>query len=150
MRGSYGGLLMFGMMGQVIGLTLLNPLTAVVGIGMGRRALKDERKRQLTIRRQQSKQAVRRFLDDVSFSVTKESRDSLRRVQRDLRDEFTERAEQLQRSTREALAAAEAAARGTAEQAAARTKVIDTELARLAKVRTVAKELAAACMEGRA
>jgi hypothetical protein len=117
---------------------------------MGRRALKDERKRQLTIRRQQSKQAVRRFLDDISFSVTKESRDSLRRVQRDLRDEFTERAEQLQRSTREALAAAEAAARRTAEQAAARTKVIDTELARLAKVRTAAKELATACMEGRA
>jgi hypothetical protein len=150
MRGSYGGLLMFGMMGQVIGLTLLNPLTAVVGIGMGRRALKDERKRQLTIRRQQAKQAVRRFLDDISFAVTKESRDSLRRVQRDLRDEFTERAEQLQRSTREALTAAESAARGTAEQAAARTKVIDNELARLAKVRTVAKELATACMEGRA
>jgi GTPase SAR1 family protein len=150
LRGTYGGLLMFGMMGQVIGLTLLNPLTAVVGIGLGRRALKDERKRQLTIRRQQSKQAVRRFLDDISFSVTKESRDSLRRVQRDLRDEFTERAEQLQRSTREALAAAEAAARQTAEQAAARAKVIDTELGRLAKVRSVAKDLATACMEGRA
>jgi hypothetical protein len=141
---------MFGMMGQVIGIALLNPLTAVVGIGMGRRALKDERKRQLTIRRQQAKQAVRRFLDDVSFSVGKESRDSLRRVQRDLRDEFTERAEQLQRSTREALAAAEAAARRTAEQAAARLKVIDTELGRLAKVRTAAKELAADCVEGRA
>ena len=73
MRGSYGGLLMFGMLGQAIGLTMLNPLTAVIAVGMGRRALKDEHKRQITMRRQQAKQAVRRFLDDVSFSVTKES-----------------------------------------------------------------------------
>jgi hypothetical protein len=148
MRGSYGGLLMFGMVGQVVGLTLLNPLTAVIGIGMGRRALKDERKRQMMMRRQQAKQAVRRFLDDISFAVSKETRDALRQVQRDLRDEFTERAEQLGRSTREALAAAEAAARRTAEEAAARTKAIDVELARLATVRTAAMELAAACMAG--
>ncbi len=144
MRGSYGGILMFGMMGQLAGLTLVNPLTAVIGIGLGRRALKDERKRQLTLRRQQSKQATKRYLDEVSFAANKASRDSIRFVQRDLRDEFTARAEQLQRSTRESLTAAEAAARQTAAQAAARIKDIDAELARLAKVRRSAEELAAA------
>jgi hypothetical protein len=145
MRGSYGGILMFGMVGQLAGLTLINPLTAVVGLGLGRRALRDERKRQLTLRRQQAKQAVRRYLDEVSFAVNKDSRDALRRVQRDLRDEFTARAEQLQRSTREALAAAEAAARQTAQEGSARLANIDAELARLAAVRKVADELARAC-----
>jgi hypothetical protein len=145
MRGSYGGVLMFGMMGQLIGLSLMNPLTAVIGIGLGRKALKEEKKRQLTMRRQQAKMAVRRYLDEVSFAVNKDSRDAIRHVQRDLRDEFTERAEQLQRSTREALAAAETAARQTVEEAGSRRKQIEAELANLAKVRAVAQELLAAC-----
>jgi GTPase Era involved in 16S rRNA processing len=148
LRGSYGGILMFGMVGQLAGLTLLNPLTAVIGLGLGRRALKEERKRQLTMRRQQTKQAVRRYLDEVSFAVNKESRDAIRSVQRELRDEFTERAEQLQRSTREALVAAETAARQTTQQAQSRLKAIDTELGRLATVRKAADELAAACAAG--
>ncbi len=99
MRGSYGGVLMFGMMGQLAGLSLVNPLTAVIGIGLGRRALKDERKRQLMMRRQQAKLATRRYLDELSFAVSKDSRDAIRTVQRELRDEFTARAEQLNRST---------------------------------------------------
>lgn len=149
-RGSYGGVLMFGMMGQLIGLSLMNPLTAVIGLGLGRKALKDERKRQLIQRRQQSKMAVRKYLDEVSFAVGKDSRDAIRRVQRDLRDEFTERAEQLQRSTREALSAAETAARQTVEQAGARKKDIDAELARLAKVRGAADDLLIACAPAKA
>jgi hypothetical protein len=122
----------------------MNPLTAVIGLGLGRKALRDERKRQHLQRRQQSKMAVRKYLDEVSFAVGKDSRDAIRRVQRDLRDEFTERAEQLQRSTREALSAAETAARQTVEQAATRRKEIDAELARLTKVRSAADELLAA------
>jgi hypothetical protein len=145
LRGSYGGVLMFGMLGQLAGLTLINPLTAVIGIGLGRRALKDERKRQLTMRRQQTKQAARRFLDEVSFAINKDSRDAIRRVQRELRDEFTSRAEQLQRSTREALVAAETAARQTAEQASARLKDVDAEIARVATLRRAADALAADC-----
>ncbi len=150
MRGSYGGILMFGMIGQVAGLTLLNPLTAVVGLGLGRRALREERKRQLTMRKQQAKQATRRYLDEVSFAIGKETRDAIRRVQRELRDEFTTRAEELQRSTREALAAAESAARQTVEQARNRINQIDKELASLAAVRKAAEGLLAATGEGAA
>jgi hypothetical protein len=123
----------------------MNPLTAVIGIGLGRKALKEEKKRQLMQRRQQAKMSVRRYLDEVSFAVNKDSRDAIRHVQRDLRDEFTERAEQLQRSTREALAAAEIAARQTVEQATARRTQIDGDLANLGKVRAVANELVIAC-----
>jgi ethanolamine utilization protein EutP (predicted NTPase) len=144
MRGSYGGVLMFGMVGQLAGLALVNPLTAVIGVGLGRRALKEERRRQLMVRRQQAKQAVRRYLDDVSFAVGKQSRDAIRRAQRELRDEFTSRAQQLQRSTKEALSAAESAARRTATERSKRLKDIDAELARLASVRAAADELGAA------
>jgi hypothetical protein len=147
-RGSYGGVLMFGMAGQLIGLTLMNPLTAVIGIGMGRRALREERKRQLTMRRQQAKQAIRKFVDDVSFASGKSSRDAVRLVQRDLRNEFTERAEQLQRSTREALGAAEAAARQTVDEAKARQRDVEAELERVAKLRAAADELGRAAMAG--
>jgi hypothetical protein len=145
LRASYGGALMFGMLGQVVGLTLMNPLTAVFSLGLGRRALKEERTRQLTIRRQQTKTAKSRYLDDVSFAVNKASRDAIRRVQRELRDEFTERAEQLQRSTREALVAAETAAKQTAKEAMSRIKAIDAELEQLTTVRQAADALTAAC-----
>jgi hypothetical protein len=149
-RGSYGGVLMFGMAGQLVGLTLVNPLTAVIGIGMGRRALREERKRQLTIRRQQMKQVIRKYLDDISFAAGKSSRDAVKLVQRDLRNEFTERAEQLQRSTREALAAAEAAARETLDAAKARQRDVQAELDRIAKVRSAADDLGRAAMAGAA
>ena len=69
---------------------------------MGRKAIKDEKERMLNLRRQQSKAAFRKYVDEVTFQVGKESRDSLRRVQRDLRDHFTARAEELQASTIEA------------------------------------------------
>jgi hypothetical protein len=140
-RGSYGGLLMFGMAGQMIGMTLLNPLTAVVGLGLGRRALRDEKKRNLTMRQQQAKMAIRRYLDDLSFTVGKQSRDAVRQVQRELRDEFTRRAEEVQRSTKEALLAADAAAKSTAAETERRRRDLEAELERLGKVRVALDEL---------
>ena len=135
-RGAYGGVLMFGMVGQLAGLALLNPLTLVVGIGLGRKAVRDERKRALTQRQAQAKVAVRKYIDGISFEVAKESRDLMRRVQRDLRDEFAARAEQLQASTREALSAAETAAKEELAARQARLADVDAELARLAKLKT--------------
>jgi hypothetical protein len=142
-RGAYGGVLMFGMLGNLAGLALLNPLTVVVGIGLGRKALKEERKRSLTMRQQQSKAAVRKYIDAVTFEVSKESRDLMRRVQRDLRDEFSARAEQLQTSTREALAAAEAGAKEALAERKARLADVTAERGRLAKLASRADAIAA-------
>jgi hypothetical protein len=69
MRGSYGGLLMFGMMGQMAGFALLNPVSLLVGIGLGRRGLREEKRRQLTQRQQQAKMTTRKYLDDVSIEA---------------------------------------------------------------------------------
>ena len=141
LRGSYGGILMFGMMGQLAGLTLVNPLTAVIGIGLGRRALKDERKRQLTYAPsagQASDPALpRRRVVRRQQGLAR--RDPARPAR--LRDEFTARAEQLQRSTREALAAAETRRPAeTAQDATTASRTSTPSCARIAAVRKAADD----------
>jgi hypothetical protein len=73
-RGSYGGLLMFGMVGQMAGLALLNPFSVLIGIGLGRRGLREEKRRQLVQRQQQAKMTVRKYLDDINLEASKVSR----------------------------------------------------------------------------
>ena len=57
---------------------------------MGRKGLKDEKERQLDQRRTQAKAAARRYVDEVNFVVGKDSRDTMRHLQRDLREYFTD------------------------------------------------------------
>ncbi len=107
------GMLMFGMLGTFIGFaTLINPLGIGAGVMMGGKTIGDERKRIITRRQNEAKTAVRRYVDDVTFQVGKDSRDRLRAVQRDLRDHFTEQAEQLKRSLQESLAGRRAGGQG--------------------------------------
>lgn len=142
LRGSYGGLLMFGMLGRMIGLGMANPATLVIGLFMGRQALRGEKERQLTLRRNQARQAHRKYTDEVGFVVGKDSRDTLRRVQRQLRDFFASRAEELHRSTSEALSAAQQAARSDESTRSKRLRDVDAELKRIAVLRDKALALA--------
>jgi predicted GTPase len=142
LRGSYGGLLMFGMLGRMAGLAMANPATIVLGLFMGRQALRGEKERQLSMRRSQAKQAHRRYTDEVGFVVGKDSRDTLRRVQRQLRDFFAARAEELHRSTSEALNAAQQAAKSDEATRARRLKDVDAELGRISTLRAKAAALA--------
>jgi polyhydroxyalkanoate synthesis regulator phasin len=61
--------------------------------------------------RNEAKTNLRRFVDDVLFVVTKESRDRLKSVQRQLRDHYREIANQTTRSIDESLQSTIAAAR---------------------------------------
>lgn len=135
MRGSYGGLLMFGMMGQMLGLALLNPLTVVVGVGLGRRALKEEKARRLAQRQQQAKNAVRKYLDEVNLEASKVSRDTVRKVHRDLRDEFSGRADALQTTIQESIHTAEHSAKHAAAERAQRLNDVAAELERVQRLR---------------
>lgn len=141
MRGSYGGMLMFGMLGNMAGLALANPATIVIGLFMGRKALRDEKERQLNMRRNQAKQAHRKYTDEVTFVVGKDSRDTMRRIQRQLRDFFTTRAEELHRSTQDALAAAQQAAKSDQNTRQARLRDVNAELERIGSLRKKAVEL---------
>ena len=61
----------------------------------------------------------------------KELRDSLRHVQRELRDAYTVRAEELSRSLSEALASAKSARQSGEEERAERLRNVQAELARI-------------------
>ena len=141
MRGSYGGMLMFGMLGNMAGLALANPATIVIGLFMGRKALRDEKERQLQMRRNQAKQAHRKYTDEVGFVVSKDSRDTLRRIQRQLRDFFAARAEELHKSTQDALAAAQKAVKSDQATRQQRLRDVNAELERIAVLRKKAIEL---------
>jgi replication fork clamp-binding protein CrfC len=143
LRGSYSGILMFTMLPGLIGLTGLAPIAIPIGLLMGRSNLKDEKRRQLTQRRAQAKNAVRRYCDEVQFVVGKDSRDTLRRIQRQLRDHYGTRAEELNRTTASAISAAtEAAKRGQLDRES-RLKDLDAELGRLVKLRQRAEAVRA-------
>ncbi len=109
MRGSYGGVLMVGMVTTLSGLALINPFSVGAGMLLGGKTIRDERKRALQRRRAEAKQAVRRHAEEVLHLAGKRSRDLLRDVQRTLRDHFTAQAETLARSVAEAVTAAAAA-----------------------------------------
>jgi len=117
---SFVPMLVFGFAGHLLGLAVVGPLSIALGAGIGRKLLRDERLRQLTHRRQQAKIAARRYVDDVAFIVAKDCRDSLRRTQRELRDEFQARAAVLQLSTERALASAQRATQLTVTERQAR------------------------------
>ncbi len=143
LRGSYGGVMMTGIIGSVMGFGLFNPVSLSFGVVLGRKAIRDEKERALNQRRQQARQACRSYVDEVGFSVGKDARDGLRRLQRTLRDVFSEQAVALQQSTSEALDAAKQAVRADQQERARRLGDVDAELARIAGLRDAALQLVA-------
>jgi hypothetical protein len=135
LRSSYGGALMFGMFGQMVGLALINPVGVVAGIIFGGKAYRDEKNRALAQRRAQAKNAHRKYTDEVAFEVGKDVRDTVRRIQRQLRDQFTARAEELYRSTTESLHKAQLAVEADAKTRTKRLPDVEAELARIRDLR---------------
>jgi hypothetical protein len=142
LKGSYLGVLMFTALGGLIGLSL-GPVAVGIGLAMGLGSLRQEKKRQLENRRSQARNAVRRYCDEAAFRVGKDSRDTMRRVQRQLRDHYAARADEIQRSTTDSLRAATEAARRDEKDRARRRKDIAAELGRLTELRRRAGEVAA-------
>ncbi len=108
-RGMQSGGFMFRS-GTSLFLTAINPLalpmmaaTAGVGLLMGRKGLSEERKRELAMSRARAKQSVRQYLDEVSFVIGKDSGDTMRRIQRELRDHYMDRADEMSRSAAESM-----------------------------------------------
>jgi replication fork clamp-binding protein CrfC len=110
LRGSYGGVVMIGMLSSVAGLGLFNPLSVGAGLLLGRMAYKEDKENRLLRARAEAKTNVRRFVDDVSFVVGKESRDRLKTIHRRLRDHYRDIANEITRSLNESLQSTVAAA----------------------------------------
>jgi hypothetical protein len=142
LRGGYSSMLMFGMIGTFLGFaSVVNPVGVGAAVLMSGKTIGDERKRIIARRQGEAKAAMRRYVDDVTFQVAKDSRDRLRAVQRDLRDHFTEQAEQLKRSLQESQQAAERAVKASRAEREARLTEIAAELERLETVRKRARAL---------
>ncbi len=139
-KGSYYGMLMFGALGAMAGLAL-GPIPMGIGLLMGRKQVRDEKDRQLTGRRGQARNAQRKYLDEVSFHANKDSRDSLRRIHRLVRDHFTTQAEEQSQSLNEMLVAVQAAARVDQEGRAKKSADVKAELGRLATLRAQAEQV---------
>lgn len=141
LKGGYIGLLMFGLLGTFIGMSLLNPFSVGAGLILGGKTISDERRRIIQRRQNEAKTALRRYVDDSTFQLNKDSRDVLRGVQRTLRDHFTAQAEELNRSLKESLQVAESSVKTTKGDRERRLTEIKSELDRLEKLRTQVRTL---------
>jgi len=142
-RGAQGGVMMFGMMGKFLpaaaaGIMVTNPVMLGAGAIFGSIQLLEDRKRKIAARRQNARQQVRKFVDDVQFEVGNEITGTIRAMQRDLRDEFTDVLKELQRTYTATAQAAQTTAKQTQEERKARVEQIEGLLGRLAAVESKA------------
>jgi GTP-binding protein EngB required for normal cell division len=109
MEAGWSGLEGLAAIGSILTFTtisLFNPFSLAVGLFIGGKSLHQARHRELQRRRQQALEAVDRYLADAARATDREWRSSLRRIRRELRVAYQERADTLYRSARESLAAA--------------------------------------------
>ncbi|GAA4837307.1 dynamin family protein [Saccharopolyspora rosea] len=96
LRGSYAGVLMFGVVTSAIGLPLVNVVSISAGLLLGSRSLKEEKDMRLRRRQAEAKAAIQRYVEQVVFHVNKQARDVIRGVHRALHEHFTQITEEAQ------------------------------------------------------
>ncbi len=143
LRGSYGGILMFGLMTGLAGIPLVNPISLGAGIVLGTKAYRDDADQRLKRRRAEAKILVRRYSDDVMFYVSKQLKDRLRVVQRAVRDHYNDVAEELSRSLQESVNSAQNAAQSSTAERSARLGEVTKSIAMLDDLAATAARLTA-------
>jgi hypothetical protein len=138
-KGAQGGIMMFGMMGQFLpaaagALLATNPVLLGIGALFGGMGLAEDRKRKVAQRRQTARSQVRQFLDDVQFEVGNQIGTVVREIQRQIRDEFTERLGELQRTYADVAKRAQEDAQRSQTERQQRGGEIDQLVAGLTKV----------------
>ncbi|HLS04580.1 MAG TPA: hypothetical protein VK030_07425, partial [Actinomycetales bacterium] len=141
MRGSYGGVLMFGLMTTLAGMALVNPISIAAGLVMGGVAYRQDMSQRLDQRRAEAKHAVRRLIDESIFKISKESRDRTTRVKRILRDHFITVAEELKHSLNESVRRAQSGTKVSEVDRSPRTVAVTNELKEIRQLTQRAKQL---------
>ncbi|NIH86049.1 dynamin family protein [Amycolatopsis granulosa] len=95
MRGSYSGLLMFGLATTIAGLPLINPISLGAGAAFGAKSVFEERGNRLKRRQHAAKTAAHRYVDDFFLRYGKHSKDTARQIHRALRDRLNAIADEL-------------------------------------------------------
>lgn len=142
LRGSYAGVMMFGIIGKLAFATvsLLNPVSLVLGGLLTVRTVKELRKQSLNQRRHTTKLDGQKYIGELSVASRKDNGDRLLRIRRQLRDRYQERAREYQETVNAALATAQAAARRTDDETQARLADVEAELKRIATLRSRVEE----------
>nr|NLI50079.1 Isoniazid-inducible protein iniA [Propionibacterium sp.] len=141
MRGSYGGVLMFGLLTGFAGMALLNPISLGAGILLGGRTYLDDKENRLRARRAEAKNLVRRRIDDTIFQVNKNLKDRLRWAQRQIRDHYTTVASELHTSLAESMKVAVATATASKVERERRVPWLTKQLSLLDQLAREAAEL---------
>jgi hypothetical protein len=137
LRGSYGGMMMFGIMGKIIGLALVNPVSLVLGGLLTVRTVKELRKQSLHQRRHTTKIDGQKYIGELALAARKDNGDRLERIRRQLRDRYQQRAREHQEALASALATAKADAKRNDTERTQRMADLEAELRRIAKLRSV-------------
>jgi hypothetical protein len=132
LRGSYGGVLMVGLATSLAGMSLINPISLGGGALFGGKSIREEGRSQLRRRQVTARAAVRQHVDETFVALTKDAKDSVRRIQRALRDHFTAITEDLQEAIIESLRSAKADAEREVSVREGQVRRIEQELIRLA------------------
>ena len=96
LRGSYGGVLMFGLITTMANLPLMNVVSISAGVLLGSKSLKEEKDSRLRRRQAEARNNVQRYVEQVIFQVNKDGKDTVRGVHKALHRHFTRITEQAQ------------------------------------------------------
>ena len=140
LRGSYGGLMMFGILGRFVGLALVNPVSLVFGGLLAVRTVRDLRKQSLNQRRHVTKVDGQKYIGDLAIASRKDNIDRLERIRRQLRDRYQQRGREYQESLRTAYSQAKADHERSDEERARRLLDVEAELRRIGKLRELVAE----------
>ncbi|MDR7301761.1 dynamin family protein [Haloactinomyces albus] len=96
LRGSYGGVLMFGLITSMAGLPLMNVVSISAGLLLGSKSLSEEKDARLKRRQAEARATAQRYVDHVTFQVNKEARDTIRNLHQRLHEHCNRVTEQAQ------------------------------------------------------
>ncbi|WP_410817002.1 dynamin family protein [Micromonospora sp. 050-3] len=144
MKGSYGGMLMFGLATTLAGMPMINPVSVGIGALFGGKSIRDESKQLLRRRQATVKTAIQRHVDDFFVRIIRDCRDAARQVQRMLRDHFTGLTEELQEAIVQSFRSAKQEADTDASVREQRQREIRLKMNRLAAVYEQAQQLTGA------
>jgi hypothetical protein len=144
LRGSYGGVLMVGLVTSLAGMRPLNAISLSAGLVFGGKTVMDEGEARLKRRQAAAKSAVHRHVDDYFLKFNKACKDTTRDVQRWLRDHFAALVEELQAGITSSAANAKQALQADTDERNRRSTELKQELQRLTVLYQRAQSLAAA------
>lgn len=142
LRGSYLGVLMFGLATTLAGMPLLNPISLGAGALFAGKSIRDESRSLLKRRQATAKAAAQRHVDDFFLRLNKECKDTARWVQHRLRDHYTAVTEQIHDGIVGSARTAKQAADADAVERDQRHRDIQAQMRRLATLYEQAQQLA--------